>query len=62
MRKKTFIILGGLAAFLLVANLILLYEHIQAGERYIGSVLGAIGMVFMLVINYFAYKEQSRKE
>ena len=62
MKKKSLIILGVLAAFFLVANLILLYEHMQAGERYGGSFWGAIGMVFTLVIVYLAYKQQSGKE
>ncbi|MBQ9636921.1 MAG: hypothetical protein IJV36_03360 [Prevotella sp.] len=60
MKKNTALIVILLAAFLLVANLIIVYEGMQAGITKWGNVCGVLCMVFVIASTY--YKQKKGKE
>lgn len=62
MKKNTAIIAIVIAAFLLVANLLIVYEGIQAGITKWGNICGALCMVFVIASMYFIYKQKKGKE
>jgi hypothetical protein len=62
MKKNTAAIAIVLAAFLLVANLIIAYEGMQAGITKWGNICGALCMVFVIAFTYFIYKQKKGKE
>ena len=62
MKKNTAAIAIVLAAFLLVANLIIVYEGMQAGITKGGNICGALCMVFVIAFTYFIYKQKKGKE
>ena len=62
MKKNTAAIAIVLAAFLLVANLIIVYEGMQAGITKWGNICGALCMVFVIALTYFIYKQKKGKE
>lgn len=62
MKKNTAAIAIVLAAFLLVANLIVVYEGMQAGITKWGNICGALCMVFVIAFTYFIYKQKKGKE
>ena len=51
-----------LAVLLLVGNLIIAYEGIQAGVTKWGNICGALCMVFVIASTYFIYKQKKGKE
>ena len=62
MKKNTAAIAIVLAAFLLVSNLIIVYEGMQAGITKWGNICGALCMVFVIAFTYFIYKQKKGKE
>ena len=62
MKKNTAVIAIVLAAFLLVANLSIVYEGMQAGITKWGNICGALCMVFVIAFTYFIYKQKKGKE
>ena len=62
MKKNTAIIAMVLAVLLLVGNLIIAYEGIQAGVTKWGNICGALCMVFVIASTYFIYKQKKGKE
>lgn len=51
-----------LAALLLIGNLYIVYEGMQAGVTKWGNICGALCMVFVIAFTYFIYKQKKGKE
>lgn len=62
MKKNTALIVMILAALLLIGNLYIVYEGMQAGITKWGNICGALCMVFVVAFTYFNYKQQKGKE